>query len=208
ARGDRRHARRARRAADALEGRPGALRPPAARRRECRADRAARRRGGLRRAAEPARPGLHRHGAQVRAAADARSPPRRRRARTRRAEPPPPRRPVSLAVGLAAMAVTVLIGAVVGAVAGYRGGLVDTLLLRLTDAMLSFPPIFMLLALAAFVRPSLASMTVFIGVTSWMDVTRMVRSQILTLPQREFVLGARPLGAPASGILPRYLLPH
>src|SRR5205823_1785277 len=98
---------------------------------------------------------------------------------------------VSLAVGLAAMAVTVLIGAVVGAVAGYRGGLVDTLLLRLTDAMLSFPPIFMLLALAAFVRPSLASMTVIIGVTSWMDVTRMVRSQILTLREREFVLGAR-----------------
>jgi len=115
---------------------------------------------------------------------------------------------VSLAVGLAAMAVTVLIGAVVGAVAGYRGGLVDTLLLRLTDAMLSFPPIFMLLALAAFVRPSLASMTVIIGVTSWMDVTRMVRSQILTLREREFVLGARALGAPASRILARHLFPN
>src|SRR5439155_174675 len=115
---------------------------------------------------------------------------------------------VSLAVGLAAMAVTVLIGAVVGAVAGYRGGLVDTLLLRLTDAMLSFPPIFILLALAAFVRPSLASMTVIIGVTSWMDVTRMVRSQILTLREREFVLGARALGAPASRILARHLFPN
>jgi peptide/nickel transport system permease protein len=115
---------------------------------------------------------------------------------------------VSLAVGLAAMAVTVLVGAVVGAVAGYWGGLVDTLLLRLTDAMLSFPPIFMLLALAAFVRPSLASMTVIIGVTSWMDVTRMVRSQILTLREREFVLGARALGAAASRILARHLFPN
>jgi len=115
---------------------------------------------------------------------------------------------VSLSVGLAAMAVTVLVGAAVGAVAGYWGGLVDVLLLRLTDAMLSFPPIFMLLALAAFVRPSLASMTVMIGVTSWMDVTRMVRSQILTLREREFVLGARALGAPASRILARHLLPN
>lgn len=115
---------------------------------------------------------------------------------------------VSLSVGLAAMAVTVLVGAVVGSVAGYCGGVVDTLLLRLTDAMLSFPPIFALLALAAFVRPSLTSMTVIIGVTSWMDVTRMVRSQMLTLREREFVLGARALGASASRILARHLFPN
>jgi peptide/nickel transport system permease protein len=64
---------------------------------------------------------------------------------------------ISLTVGLAAMAVTVTVGAVLGMLAGYVRGAVDTVLLRLTDAMLSFPPIFMLLALAAFVRPSLAS---------------------------------------------------
>ena len=115
---------------------------------------------------------------------------------------------VSLAVGLAAMAVTVVVGAAVGSVAGYWGGLPDTLLLRLTDAMLSFPPIFMLLALAAFVRPSLASMTVIIGVTSWMDVTRLVRSQILTLREREFVQGARALGARPGRILARHLFPN
>lgn len=115
---------------------------------------------------------------------------------------------VSLAVGLAAMAVAVVVGAAVGSVAGYWGGLADTLLLRLTDAMLSFPPIFMLLALAAFVRPSLASMTVIIGVTSWMDVTRLVRSQILTLREREFVLGARALGAPPARILARHVFPN
>ena len=115
---------------------------------------------------------------------------------------------VSLAVGLAAMAVTVVVGAAVGSVAGYWGGLADTVLLRLTDAMLSFPPIFMLLALAAFVRPSLASMTVIIGVTSWMDVTRLVRSQILTLRERDFVQGARALGARPARILARHLFPN
>jgi peptide/nickel transport system permease protein len=115
---------------------------------------------------------------------------------------------ISLTVGLAAMAVTVLVGAILGCLAGYARGLVDTVLLRLTDAMLSFPPIFMLLALAAFVRPSLASMTLIIAVTSWMDVTRMVRAQILSLREQEFVTGARGLGASAARIMGRHLLPN
>jgi peptide/nickel transport system permease protein len=115
---------------------------------------------------------------------------------------------ISLTVGLAAMVVTVIVGTVLGVVAGYCGGLVDTALLRLTDAMLSFPPIFMLLALAAFVRPSLTSMTAIIGATAWMDITRMVRSQILSLREREFVLGAWALGASGPRIMARHLLPN
>jgi peptide/nickel transport system permease protein len=115
---------------------------------------------------------------------------------------------ISLTVGLAAMAVTVVVGAAIGSASGYSSGAVDVVLLRLTDAMLSFPPIFMLLALAAFVRPSLLSMTVIIGFTSWMDVTRMVRGQFLTLREQEFVTGARAMGAPAARIVLRYLLPN
>ena len=115
---------------------------------------------------------------------------------------------ISLTVGLAAMAVTVIVGAVLGTLAGYVRGVVDTVLLRLTDAMLSFPPIFMLLALAAFVRPSLVSMTIIIAVTSWMDVTRMVRGLILTLREQEFVTGARGLGASGVRIMARHLLPN
>ena len=115
---------------------------------------------------------------------------------------------VSLTVGLAAMAVTVAFGALLGTLAGYYRGLVDTALLRLTDAMLSFPPIFLLLALAAFVRPSLWTMTLIIGVTSWMDVTRMVRGQILALREQEFVLGARGLGASGGRIMLRHLVPN
>lgn len=115
---------------------------------------------------------------------------------------------ISLTVGLAAMAVTVVVGALVGSLAGYWRGLLDTVLLRFTDAMLSFPPIFLLLALAAFVRPSLASMTVIIGVTSWMDVTRMVRGQLLSLREQEFVVGAEALGASAARVMCRHLLPN
>ncbi len=115
---------------------------------------------------------------------------------------------ISLTVGFAAMTVTVLAGAALGALAGYAHGLVDTVLLRLTDAMLSFPPIFLLLALAAFVRPSLATVTAIIGVTSWMDVTRMVRGQMLSLREQEFVTGARALGASAVRVMARHLLPN
>ncbi|MBI2219478.1 MAG: ABC transporter permease [Candidatus Rokubacteria bacterium] len=115
---------------------------------------------------------------------------------------------ISLSVGLAAMAVTVVVGTVLGSVAGYFGRSLDAVLLRLTDAMLSFPPIFMLLALAAFVRPSLPSMTVIIAVTSWMDVTRMVRGQVLSLREQEFVTGARALGAGAARIMVRHLFPN
>lgn len=115
---------------------------------------------------------------------------------------------ISLTVGLAAMAVTVLMGAIFGSLSGYCRGAVDVVILRLTDAMLSFPPIFMLLALAAFVRPSLASMTLIIAVTSWMDVTRMVRGQILTLREHEFVTAAWGLGASGARIIARHLLPN
>ena len=115
---------------------------------------------------------------------------------------------ISLTVGLAAMGVTVVFGALVGAVAGYCRGWIDSTLLRVTDAMLSFPPIFMLLALAAFVRPSLYSMTAIIGVTSWMDVTRMVRGQMLSLREQEFVVSAEGLGASGARIMLRHLLPN
>ncbi len=115
---------------------------------------------------------------------------------------------ISLTVGVAAMLVTVTFGALLGTIAGYFRGTLDAVLLRVTDAMLSFPPIFLLLALAAFVPPSLFSMTLIIGVTSWMDVTRIVRAQMLVLREREFVQGARGLGASGARIMLRHLLPN
>ena len=115
---------------------------------------------------------------------------------------------ISLTVGVAAMLVTVTFGALLGTLAGYFRGATDAILLRITDAMLSFPPIFLLLALAAFVPPSLASMTLIIGVTSWMDVTRMVRGQMLALREREFIQGGRGLGASGGRIMLRHLLPN
>ncbi len=115
---------------------------------------------------------------------------------------------VSLVVGFAAMLVTILLGSVIGLVAAYYGGWVDTALMRLTDVFLSFPTIYLLLVLAAFVRPSVLSITLIVGATAWMEVARVVRGQFLALKEQDFVAAARALGASDARIMLRELLPN
>lgn len=115
---------------------------------------------------------------------------------------------ISLTVGLVAMATTVLTGAFVGIVAGYLGGLVDTLLMRFVDTMLCFPQIFLLLVVAAFVPPTLVSISLIIGLTSWMEVARIVRAEILHLKEQDFVTAARALGASSGRIMLVELAPN
>ncbi|MBA3415611.1 MAG: ABC transporter permease, partial [Chloroflexia bacterium] len=88
------------------------------------------------------------------------------------------------------------------------GGKVDAVLMRLTDVFLSFPTIYLLLVLAAFVQPTVLSITLIVGATAWMEVARIVRAQFLALKQQEFVLAARALGATAPRIMGRELLPN
>jgi len=115
---------------------------------------------------------------------------------------------VSLTVGLVAMATTVLTGAAIGIAAGYLGGLADTLLMRFVDTMLCFPQVFLLLVVAAFVPPTLLSISLVIGLTSWMEVSRIVRAEILNLKEQDFVAAARALGASRARIMFRELLPN
>jgi peptide/nickel transport system permease protein len=115
---------------------------------------------------------------------------------------------ISLTIGLAAMVVSMTIGTLAGAIAGYYGGVADAVIMRFVDAVLSFPTIFLLLGLAAFVKPNLLTMTLIIGVTAWMEVARIVRSQILSLREREFTLAARAMGATNWHIIARELLPN
>ncbi len=115
---------------------------------------------------------------------------------------------VSLTVGFAAMLVTIVLGATIGVVSAYYGGKVDTGLMRLTDVFLSFPTIYLLLVLAAFVRPSVVSITLIVGATSWMEVSRIVRAQFLSLKSQDFVTAARAMGATGPRIMVRELLPN
>ena len=115
---------------------------------------------------------------------------------------------VSLIVGFAAMLVTISVGSLVGLCAAYYGGKTDVILMRLTDIFLSFPTIYLLLVLAAFVRPSVLSITLIVGFTAWMEVARIVRAQFLTLKEQEFVTAARSMGSTAPRIMLRELLPN
>ncbi|TMQ24703.1 MAG: ABC transporter permease [Candidatus Rokuibacteriota bacterium] len=115
---------------------------------------------------------------------------------------------VSLAVGLITAVIAVLVGSVLGAVAGFYGGAADTLIMRVVDVLLSMPTIFLLLALSAFLKPTMLTITLIIGLNSWMSVARMVRGQVLSLKEQEFVLAARAAGAGARRLILRQLMPN
>jgi len=115
---------------------------------------------------------------------------------------------ISLMVGLVAMVVTMLIGTGVGLAAGYFGGAVDVVLMRFTDVMLAFPGLLLAVALVAVMRPSIWTIFVVIGLVSWTGVARVVRSEVLSLRERDFVVAARAMGAGHVRILARHVLPN
>jgi peptide/nickel transport system permease protein len=115
---------------------------------------------------------------------------------------------VALTVGLLASAVAVVIGVAVGAAAGYFGGLVDTLLMRLTDTLMAFPLIALLIVLAAVLGPSLVTMLVVIGTTTWARYARVVRADVMSLKEQEFIVAARALGVRDGRIIGRHILPN
>ena len=115
---------------------------------------------------------------------------------------------VSLTVGCAAMVLSTIVGTIVGVLAGYYGGMIGSVLMRFVDAVLCFPSIFLLLALAAFVQPTLLSITLIIAATGWMEVARQVEAQIRSLRDRDFAVAALALGASDRMIMFRELIPN
>jgi peptide/nickel transport system permease protein len=115
---------------------------------------------------------------------------------------------ISLAVGFVSMGIAVLIGILLGAMAGYHGGMVDAFVMRLVDLMLVFPRFFLLLAVLAFLKPSIWTIMAVIGLTGWMGVTRLVRAEFLTLREREFVIWSESIGAGAGRVIFKHILPN
>jgi peptide/nickel transport system permease protein len=115
---------------------------------------------------------------------------------------------VSLAVGFVSVGIAAVIGIVLGSLAGYHGGTTDALVMRLVDLMLVFPRFFLLLAVLAFLRPSIWTIMTVIGLTGWMSVARLVRAEFLSLKEREFVLWSQSIGATAFRIIWRHILPN
>lgn len=115
---------------------------------------------------------------------------------------------ISMLIGCAAMVISTLVGVVIGAVAGYYGKLSGSILMRFVDAMLCFPGVFLLLTLAAFIKPSIGTITLIIALTSWMEIARLVEAQIKTLKEREFAQAAELAGASDRYIIFRELIPN
>ena len=115
---------------------------------------------------------------------------------------------ISLLIGFIAVGIAVVIGTGIGAIAGFYGGWVDAILMRFVDTMLSIPTIFLLLSIIAVLGPSIQVVMAVIGLTSWMGLARLVRAELLSLKEREFVLAARVLGASPVRLITRHLLPN
>ncbi len=115
---------------------------------------------------------------------------------------------VSLSVGFVAVGIAIMIGTLIGAIAGYYGGRIDSILMRFVDIMLTFPTIFLILAVVIIIEQNIWTIMVIIGLTGWMDVARLVRAEFLSLKEREFVQAAKALGIDNIKIIFRHIMPN
>jgi peptide/nickel transport system permease protein len=115
---------------------------------------------------------------------------------------------VSLTIGVVAMVIAMAVGIVIGTFAGFYGGVLGAALMRFVDAVLCFPTIFLLLALAALIEPGIAATTILISVTAWMSVARIVEAQIRALRERDFTAAAIAFGSSNLRIMFKELVPN
>jgi peptide/nickel transport system permease protein len=116
---------------------------------------------------------------------------------------------ISLAIAALATVLTVTVGSAVGLVAGYKGGVIDSVLMRFVDAAMAIPRLFVLLLLVlVWDRIPPAALVLVIGLTGWFATSRLVRSEVLRLKQESFITAAEALGAPAWRVMLNHLLPN
>ncbi|HUI44604.1 MAG TPA: ABC transporter permease [Nitrospirota bacterium] len=115
---------------------------------------------------------------------------------------------ISLEVGFVAVGIATVIGVILGAIAGYYGGWVDSIIMRAVDIMLSIPTIFLVLAVIAILEPSIINIMIVIGLTGWMEPARLIRAEFISLKEREFVIAAHALGAMDVRIILKHILPN
>lgn len=115
---------------------------------------------------------------------------------------------ISMEVSILSRVLSLVLGTLLGLVAGYFGGKLDSLVMRLADVTLAYPALLLLIAVMAAVGPSRTSLVLALGVVGWAGVARIVRAQVLSIKEREFVMAVRSLGGRHTGILFRHLLPN
>lgn len=115
---------------------------------------------------------------------------------------------ISLSVGVVAVSIYVVLGTVMGAVAGYYGGKTDIMLTRLADMFLSFPQIMLIIVIVSFVGPSIWNIMVVLGLLGWPPIFRIVRGQFLTLREQDFVQAGKAMGARDARLIFKHILPN
>ncbi len=115
---------------------------------------------------------------------------------------------ISLSVGLVAVSISVIVGFLFGMISGYFGGFIENFIMRFVDVMLSFPSIFLILAVQTMLTPNIYNVMVVIGFTSWMGVARLVRAEVLSVKERPYIEAARAIGASGSRIMLRHIMPN
>jgi len=115
---------------------------------------------------------------------------------------------ISLSIGFLATAISITLGTLLGAVAGYFGGKVDAAIMRFTDMVLSFPRLILLILIVSLFSPGLGIIIVVLGLTQWPGTTRIVRGDVLSLREREFIQAARALGFSRARVILRHLIPN
>ena len=115
---------------------------------------------------------------------------------------------ISLLVGFIAVGIAALLGIALGSIAGYYGKWVDKIIMRFIDIMLCFPTFFLILAVIALLEPSIINIMIIIGATSWMGMARLIRAEILSLKERDFIYAERAIGASDLRIIIRHLIPN
>lgn len=114
---------------------------------------------------------------------------------------------VSLAVGLLSMLVAVVVGTAVGTISGYFGGIIDNLLMRFVELLMSIPSFFLMLLLNAYMKPGITTLVFIIGLLTWMDIARIVRAETLSIKEREFVQYAKVSGQSSAKIIMQHIIP-
>jgi peptide/nickel transport system permease protein len=115
---------------------------------------------------------------------------------------------ISLTVGFVAVGISVTLGIIVGATAGHFAGWVDNVLMRIVDIVICFPRFFLILTVVALVKPSLWNIIIVMGLTGWTGTARLIRGEILSLRERDYIQAARAVGASAPRIILRHLVPN
>jgi peptide/nickel transport system permease protein len=115
---------------------------------------------------------------------------------------------VSITVGIIAVLISTFIGIIMGALSGYFGGWVDNVIMRFVDIMLTIPTLFLILMLIVFLGPSLINIMIIIGLTSWTDIARIIRAEVMSIKKLAYVDAARLIGLPRKEIILRHILPN